>query len=61
VSLAESLNLVVVAEGIEEPAQADQLRAMRASYGQGYLFSPPVAPDRMWALLQDPDVLAAAV
>jgi diguanylate cyclase (GGDEF)-like protein/PAS domain S-box-containing protein len=61
VSLAESLNLLVVAEGIEEPAQAEQLRAMRASYGQGYLFSPPVAPDRMWALLQDPGVLAAAV
>jgi EAL domain-containing protein (putative c-di-GMP-specific phosphodiesterase class I) len=60
VSLAESLNLVVVAEGIEHPAQASQLRAMRAHYGQGYLFSPPVAPDRVSVLLQDPDALAAA-
>ncbi len=60
VSLAESLNLVVVAEGIEHPAQAEALRAMRAHYGQGYLFSRPVAPDRIWALLQDPDAIAVA-
>jgi EAL domain-containing protein (putative c-di-GMP-specific phosphodiesterase class I) len=60
VSLAESLDLVVVAEGIEEPAQAAQLRAMRARYGQGYLFSRPVGPDGMWALLQGPGVVAAA-
>ena len=60
VSLAESLNLVVVAEGIEHPAQAEALRAMRAHYGQGYLFSRPVAPERIWALLQDPDGLAVA-
>ncbi|MGH2881474.1 MAG: EAL domain-containing protein, partial [Solirubrobacteraceae bacterium] len=60
VSLAESLNLVVVAEGIEHPAQAEQLRAMRAHYGQGYLFSPPVAPDRFRVLLQNPGALAAA-
>ncbi len=60
VSLAESLDLVVVAEGIEHPAQAEQLRAMRAHYGQGYLFSRPVAPDRFWALLQDPGALTLA-
>ncbi|HET6866116.1 MAG TPA: EAL domain-containing protein [Solirubrobacteraceae bacterium] len=60
VSLAESLNLVVVAEGIEHPAQADQLRGMRAHYGQGYLYSRPVAPGRLLSLLQDPDALAVA-
>jgi diguanylate cyclase (GGDEF)-like protein/PAS domain S-box-containing protein len=60
VSLAETLNLVVVAEGIEHPAQAEQLRGMRAQYGQGYLFSPPVAPERLLMLLQDPGALAAA-
>jgi diguanylate cyclase (GGDEF)-like protein/PAS domain S-box-containing protein len=60
VSLAESLNLVVVAEGIELPEQAEQLRSMRAHYGQGYLFSRPVAPERLFSLLQDPDALAAA-
>ena len=60
VSLAESLDLDVVAEGIEHPGQAEQLREMRASHGQGYLFSRPVAPERMLALLQDPGVLTVA-
>ena len=60
VSLAESLDLVVIAEGLEDPAQAEQLRDMRAAQGQGYLFSPPVAPDRLWELLQDPAALAVA-
>jgi two-component system CheB/CheR fusion protein len=60
VSLAESLNLVVVAEGLEHLGQAEQLRGMRAHYGQGYLFSPPVAPERVWALLQEPGALALA-
>jgi EAL domain-containing protein (putative c-di-GMP-specific phosphodiesterase class I) len=60
VSLAESLSLVVVAEGIEQPAQLEQLRAMRASYGQGYLFSPAVAPDRFFALVQDSEPLPLA-
>ena len=54
------VGLVVVAEGIEQPEQAAQLKAMRASYGQGYLFSRPVAPEAMFALLQDPAALAAA-
>jgi EAL domain-containing protein (putative c-di-GMP-specific phosphodiesterase class I) len=35
VSLAESLNPAVVAEGIEHPAPAEQLRAIRARYGRG--------------------------
>jgi diguanylate cyclase (GGDEF)-like protein/PAS domain S-box-containing protein len=60
VSLAETLNLVVVAEGIEHSAQAEQLRGMRAHYGQGYLFSRPMAPERLRDLLEDPDALAVA-
>ncbi|HET6871301.1 MAG TPA: EAL domain-containing protein [Solirubrobacteraceae bacterium] len=60
VSLAESLDLDVVAEGIEHPAQAQQLRAMQASHGQGYMFSRPVAPERMGALLQDSSTLPLA-
>ena len=60
VSLAESLDLVVVVEGLEHPSQVEQVRAMRAHYGQGYLFSRPAAPERILALLQDPSVLTAA-
>ena len=60
VSLAESLDLVVVVEGLEHPSQVEQVPAMRAHYGQGYLFSRPAAPERILALLQDPSVLIAA-
>jgi diguanylate cyclase (GGDEF)-like protein/PAS domain S-box-containing protein len=39
--LADSLNLDVVAEGIETAHQRDLLQAMGCRYGQGYLFSKP--------------------
>jgi EAL domain-containing protein (putative c-di-GMP-specific phosphodiesterase class I) len=37
--LASSMNMKVVAEGIERPAQHDSLRTIGCDYGQGYLFS----------------------
>jgi diguanylate cyclase (GGDEF)-like protein/PAS domain S-box-containing protein len=51
VQLSESLRMEVVAEGIEEAAQADQLRSMRSRLGQGYLYSRPVSPEAIAALL----------
>ena len=44
-SLADNLGVDVVAEGIEEPVQAEQLRALGCTRGQGFLFSRPVAAD----------------
>ena len=40
--LAETLNLSVVAEGVENSTQFDLLRALGCPLGQGYLFSKPV-------------------
>jgi diguanylate cyclase (GGDEF)-like protein len=51
VNLAHGLGLHVVAEGIEEPGEADALRAMGADIGQGYLFSRPLDPAALRALL----------
>jgi EAL domain-containing protein (putative c-di-GMP-specific phosphodiesterase class I) len=51
INLGESLALDVVAEGIEESEQADQLRAMRSKHGQGFFFSRPMNPDAVRALL----------
>ncbi|TFC88005.1 phosphodiesterase [Cryobacterium sinapicolor] len=51
--LADSLNLDVVAEGIETASQRDLLRGMGCRYGQGYLFSKP-APSAYPALLVAP-------
>jgi diguanylate cyclase (GGDEF)-like protein/PAS domain S-box-containing protein len=43
-TLAHSLGVGVVAEGIEEAAQLAALRAMGCRLGQGFLFSQPVDP-----------------
>ncbi|SOC12582.1 putative bifunctional diguanylate cyclase/phosphodiesterase [Rhodobacter maris] len=45
VSIAEKFGIATVAEGVETQAQAAQLRAMRVTYMQGYLFGrPEIAP-----------------
>jgi diguanylate cyclase (GGDEF)-like protein/PAS domain S-box-containing protein len=41
--MAHKLDLTVVAEGIETAAQRDLLLALGCDYGQGYLFSRPLA------------------
>lgn len=42
ITLAHSLGLDVIAEGIETPQQRDLLRSLDCEYGQGYLFSRPL-------------------
>jgi EAL domain-containing protein (putative c-di-GMP-specific phosphodiesterase class I) len=42
VDLGLALGLSVIAEGIETHLQLDELRAVRAGAGQGYLFSRPI-------------------
>ncbi len=41
VEMAGALGLRVIAEGVEEPAQRDRLRAMGCRFQQGYLFARP--------------------
>ncbi len=45
INLGRTLDIEVVAEGIETSQQADHLRELRCVLGQGYLFSRPVDPD----------------
>ena len=42
ISLAHSLNRMVVAEGVEEQEQARLLRLLRCDHVQGYLYSRPI-------------------
>lgn len=51
ISMAHSLSLCVVAEGIETVAQRDFLAAQGCDFAQGYLYSRPVAPEAIGALL----------
>lgn len=52
-SLAESLGLEVTAEGVETDQQRRLLSAMGCAKGQGFLFSPAVAPDLVEAAVHD--------
>jgi len=51
ISLAHSLKLHVIAEGVETDEQLAYLREHGCDEMQGYLFSPPVAPARFEQLL----------
>ncbi|TGA84901.1 EAL domain-containing protein [Streptomyces sp. MZ04] len=51
VMLAHRLGLTVTAECVETAAQASRLRRIGCDTGQGWLYSRPVAPDRISALL----------
>jgi diguanylate cyclase (GGDEF)-like protein len=55
-TLANNLGMEVVAEGVETEEQLARLRALKCEYGQGYLFSKPVAADaaRMLVLERAP-------
>ena len=53
VALGQSLNLKVVAEGVETLQQADCLRALGCAEIQGYLLSRPQPADKLVEWLQD--------
>jgi diguanylate cyclase (GGDEF)-like protein/PAS domain S-box-containing protein len=53
IQLAKSLNLKVVAEGVEQKEQLDYLRQHKCDVIQGYYFSKPLNPEQwldIWAL-----------
>lgn len=52
ISMATSLNLKVIAEGVETEAQRDFLRDSGCDEVQGYLYSKPLAVDAMTRLLE---------
>jgi EAL domain-containing protein (putative c-di-GMP-specific phosphodiesterase class I) len=63
VAMARTLGLRVVAEGVETGPQFEFLRELGCHQMQGYLFSPPVPPDRFAAFLgrRQPEVPVAAL
>ena len=58
VSMAKSLGLRLVAEGVEERGQADALQAMGCDELQGYFFSRPLPADRFQERLRVPQACA---
>lgn len=55
IALGKSLGLKVLAEGIEQPEQADFLRGLGCNYGQGYHFGRPQPVGAICADISSPD------
>ena len=60
VSMAESLGLELVAEGIEEESQRRRLRALGCTYGQGFHLGRPVPAESMDELVNEASFLRTA-
>ncbi len=52
ITLAHSLGMTAVAEGVETVAQLDELRRLGCDLGQGYLFARPASGDAVAELLE---------
>ncbi|UMR31853.1 EAL domain-containing protein [Massilia sp. MB5] len=47
IAMAHTLGIQVIAEGIENPAQLEILKAAGSDFGQGHLLSEPVSEDKL--------------
>jgi diguanylate cyclase (GGDEF)-like protein len=65
IAMAHSLQLDVVAEGVETKEQSNFLRVKGCEYAQGYLFSRPIDADEMTKLLHltktDPNLFSKLI
>ncbi len=52
IDMAHALSLEVIAEGVEHEGQRQTLARLGCDQMQGFLFSPPVPPERLEALLR---------
>jgi diguanylate cyclase (GGDEF)-like protein len=50
-AIARTMDMKVIAEGIETPDQLAQLRSLNCDFGQGYLFSKPLAANEVLDLV----------
>jgi diguanylate cyclase (GGDEF)-like protein/PAS domain S-box-containing protein len=60
ISMGRSLNLRVIAEGVETPDQLDFLKIHHCDEAQGHYFSPPVPPQQLAKLLRGASSIAAS-
>lgn len=53
VSLAQSLHLEIIAEGVENSSQMSQLKDLACEFGQGYYFAKPLAAEKAESLIEE--------
>ena len=53
IAIAHSMNMAVIAEGVEEAHQGEHLKTMNADWVQGYYYSKPVSEQVMLDLLKE--------
>ncbi|MDX2493375.1 MAG: EAL domain-containing protein [Desulfuromusa sp.] len=53
IAMAHSMEMKVIAEGIEEKEQFELLQKMGCDYGQGFLFSPAVHADKFATMIRN--------
>jgi len=56
--LAQNLNMDVIAEGVEQPDQAEQLLRLGCHAGQGFLFAEPLPVEKAESLLPGKSLLS---
>jgi diguanylate cyclase (GGDEF)-like protein/PAS domain S-box-containing protein len=61
VSLAQSLRLETIAEGIEQPGQLAELRSIGTRLGQGYLFARPLESSEITELVEGGGVHSSVI
>jgi EAL domain-containing protein (putative c-di-GMP-specific phosphodiesterase class I) len=52
IGMAHALDIPVIAEGVETPAQLEALRGLHCDFGQGYLFARPAPAGEFGPVLQ---------
>jgi EAL domain-containing protein (putative c-di-GMP-specific phosphodiesterase class I) len=57
IALAHALGAEVIAEGVETPAQLEELRQLECDLAQGFYFSRPIDVDRATALLESGEIV----
>jgi diguanylate cyclase len=61
VAIARNLGLIIVAEGVEEPAEADHLRDLGCQYAQGYLYGQAMPLEELVALVEKQETGARTI